>query len=145
MERMMAAHAITNVSKDMAVTVVRSYFDATYYKLQPTSKFVINLQSYIRSRVQHALADLHVLTKTNVEPIVQTPLTEWTNTIQSWMVKAVESTLEDAIQASFSNGIMTSNSLCSISSNKTWELWHDPVVPLQYLKHTWAALCTKKL
>lgn len=59
------------------------------------------------------LADLGIVTKTEVEGIVKTCLTKCTSTLQSQIVKTVESTLEDPIQVSnFSsnNGLKTAMS-----------------------------------
>lgn len=54
----------------------------------------------MRSEVERALADLRVVTKNDDEAIVDNRLIIWANTLQSQIVKNIEVTLEDVIQAS---------------------------------------------
>lgn len=57
----------------------------------------------MRSKLEHALAELEVVTKSDVEEIVENCLTKWTEHLQGQTVKAVESTFEDALQTNYFN------------------------------------------
>lgn len=95
-ERVMAVHTVTTGDGDMAGTVIKSDSDTTNYKLQPTSKSIITLASDTRSKIERAFADVSVLTKTDVERMVENRLTKWTNSVKWQTFKAVESTFENA-------------------------------------------------
>lgn len=60
--------------------------------------------------MERPLADLRVLTKTVFEGFVENCLIKWSNTLQLQIVKDVESTFKDALQARYFN---TNNDLKS--------------------------------
>lgn len=64
-------HTITIANKDMAGTPVKSDADATDYKLQPPSRYVVRPLSDKRSEVERTLAALEAVTKTDVKTIVE--------------------------------------------------------------------------
>lgn len=64
-ERLIAAHTVTKVNDDMAVTAVERDFLATDYKQKPLPKFFVKLPSYMTNDIECALADLLVVTKTD--------------------------------------------------------------------------------
>lgn len=102
-ERLMAAHSITRAIENMACTVVQSDSDATGDRPQPPSNSVIKPPLDMRRELKRALAHLSIMTKTDVEAIVQNRLTKCTNNLESLIFKSVDSTFEDALQASYFN------------------------------------------
>lgn len=97
MECVIAAHTDTNVTEEMAGTVVESKFDITDYKSKLPSKSVVKLPSDMRDEIDRTLPDLDVVTKTDAEAIIENSLTKWSNTLNSQIVRAVEFKLEDAL------------------------------------------------
>lgn len=81
-ESAMAGHTVPKATEDMVGTVVGSESDATDYKLQLPSRYVVKLPLGTRIEVEQALADFSVVTKTNVEVIFENRLTKWTKTLQ---------------------------------------------------------------
>lgn len=73
---------MTKDKEDMDGTVVESDSNASEQKQKPTSKFVVELPSNMKSEIERALDDHGVGTKTDVEAIVQSSLTKWTITLQ---------------------------------------------------------------
>lgn len=57
----------------------------------------------MRSEIERVLADLVVKTKPNVKAIAENCLTKCPNMLQSQVVKSVQCTLEEALQASYSS------------------------------------------
>lgn len=55
----------------------------------------------MRSKIERPLTDLGFVTRIPIEEIVECLLTNWTSALLSQIVKAVESTVEDALQASY--------------------------------------------
>lgn len=102
-ECVMAAHTVTKTNEDMACTLVKSDSDSTDYNPQPPSKSIVKPSYDMRSEIESALADFIVVTKTDVEPIVKNDVTKWTTTLQSQIVKAVESLFKNTMQTSYFN------------------------------------------
>lgn len=136
---MLAGHTVAKATEGMNETVVEIYSDATEYKPQVPSKSIVEPSSDIRSEIGHTLADISVVTKTDVKAIVENLLTKWTNTQHLQIFKAGDSTLQDALQASYSTQILASNPLCSKLSSKPWVEMSDLVVALQYPRAKFAA------
>lgn len=83
----------------MTCTIVESYHDATDYRLQPPLKSAVKQPSDTRRKIERALADFGVVSRTDVEAIVENRLTKWTNGLQLQVVKSIEPTLADALKA----------------------------------------------
>lgn len=65
----------------------------------------------MRSEIERVLTHLGVVTKEELERIVETYLTKWTSTLDWKIVKTVQFAFEDSLQASYSNpnnGLKTS-------------------------------------
>lgn len=72
----LAAHTVTSAAGDIPGTVVNSNSVDTYHKPQPPLKTVLKSLPDKRSKIKLVLADLGVVTKSNVEEIVESPLTK---------------------------------------------------------------------
>lgn len=103
MKRILAGHTVTRDTENMDTNAVESYSDATEYKPQPLSKYVVKPSSNKRTEIEGVFADMGVATKTNVETIVEAFLTKCTNTLLSHIVNTFESTFEGALQANYFN------------------------------------------
>lgn len=103
MECLLDAHTATKINEDMAGTVAEGNYHATDYKLQPPSNSAVKLLSATLSKIELALVNIGVVTKTDVEAIIENPLTKWTNTVQSQIVQGVEFTFKEASQANHFN------------------------------------------
>lgn len=82
----------------MAGTIANNFTDATNYdaidcNLQPPSKFVTQQQSVMKSEIELALVDVGIVTKTDVDTIVESHVTKSTSTIQLQIVKAFKFTI----------------------------------------------------
>lgn len=107
--------------EDMGGMLVESDSSGTDYQPQPPLKSVARPPSDMTSKIERVMPDRGVLTKTNVEAIVENCLTKWTDTLQSDIVKAVESTFEYAPQERvILTQILGLNPLWSTASNKRW-------------------------
>lgn len=80
-ECIMAAHTVTRANKDMAGSVFNIDPEAPSYKLQPPWSSV-KLSSDMRNDIGRALADLGVVTETNMRTIVKNCVTKWTSALQ---------------------------------------------------------------
>lgn len=92
----------------MAGTVIDSDPSATDYNLLPQLESVAKPPSDMKSKIECPLADLTVLTKNDIEAIVESLHNNWNNTLQSQIVKSFKSTFEYALQAlyfSLNNGL----------------------------------------
>lgn len=103
MELMKAAQTVSKANEDMSDTVSESDPDATGYKAQPLWKSVVKLPSDMTSKIERPLADLGVVTKTDVEVIVENYVSKRTNTLLSQILRAVESTFKDAFKRDILN------------------------------------------
>lgn len=81
-EGVTAVHKVTMANEEMAGTLVESDSDCTDYKPQTPSKSVVKPLSDMRSKIERALADLNVVTRTVIKEIVEERLTKWINTLQ---------------------------------------------------------------
>lgn len=97
----MAVNTLTKAS--MADNVVQSDANAIEYKPQPPSESVGKPLFNMRSEIENLLADLGVVTKTNVEVLVEGCLIKRPNTLRLQIVKAVEFTFQDTSQAKYFN------------------------------------------
>lgn len=70
---------------------------------QPPSRTVAKLSLDTRSGNEFVLSDLNDVKKANAEGIVESRLNKWINTLQSQIMRAVQPTYEDVLQASYSN------------------------------------------
>lgn len=102
-ERVIVVHTVTKTVEDLACSLVKSNYDATDYNLQTPSKFLFKPVSEMRSRIEHARAYIDIVTNVYVEEISKNCLSKWTNMIQSHIIKAVESSFENALQAGYCN------------------------------------------
>lgn len=64
MKRLKAVHIVTQANKDMTGTAIESDSDLTIYKLQQQLKYVVKPLYGMRGKIERALADLDVVTKT---------------------------------------------------------------------------------
>lgn len=78
----MAVQRVTKASEDMADTVAESDSNATDNKPQPLSKCVVKPLSDTESETEHTVADLGVVSRSNLEAFVENTLTKCTNTLQ---------------------------------------------------------------
>lgn len=67
------------------------------------SKPAVKLPPDTRSKMEHVIADLTVVRKADVVAIVESCLNMWTSTLQSHVVKAVQSTSEDTSPLNYIN------------------------------------------
>lgn len=102
-ERLLVAHTVMSTVEGMTRSVVESDFDNTENKPQPPSMFVAKSSTDTRSEIERILADLGIVTKAEVQSIVGTPMTKWTSRLQLLIFNAVEPTLGNALQFSYSN------------------------------------------
>lgn len=79
----MAARTVMLANEHRAGTIMKSESNATEYKPQPQLKSVVKPPLDKRSRIKHTLADLGVVTKTNVEEIVENLLSKCKTCLQS--------------------------------------------------------------
>lgn len=90
MKRVMASDTVSKACKYMACTFVESDSDITEHQLQLPLKSVVQPPPDMKSEIDVALTDLVVVTNSNDDEIVDNLLTEWSNTVQLQMFKAVE-------------------------------------------------------
>lgn len=93
MERMMAGHTGKRANNYIAGPVVESDSDGTLYKRLPLSMSVIRQPLDVRSEIERVLAYLGVVSNADAEAMDENRMAESTNTPQSYIVKAIESTL----------------------------------------------------
>lgn len=106
----LAVHTVMHAAKGMSGAFVKSGSDDNEHKARPSSKTFIKLSPYTKGEIAYVLDDLSVMTKAYVEAIVESRLTKWTSTLQSFTLMAVESTFEDALHSSYlslNNGLKT--------------------------------------
>lgn len=103
MERVLAFHTVTHAAEDMIGTVVESEFGDTEHKSPSPSKTVIRSSPDTRSETKHVLTDPAVVTKDDVRAIVESTLTRCTITLQSQVLKAIQSTFDGTIKAIYFN------------------------------------------
>lgn len=94
------AHIVNKAADDVTGTFIENDFDATEHKLELLSSPVVKLSSDKKSEIERVLTGLNLMTKTDVEMIVENSLTRWTTTLQSYIVKTVEFAFERTSQAS---------------------------------------------
>lgn len=125
----MAAHTVKKAKKDIACTVIESDPDATDYKPQQSLKSFVKPLFDLRSFIQHAIADLPVLTRTDVDGIVENHLSKCTNTLRSPILKAMESTLKEEWEANyFDSNIGLKSPLFNVVKQALGEVvWSDRV------------------
>lgn len=99
MKRVLAAHTFTNADLYMSGNVIESGSNAIYYKPQLLAKSIVKPPSNMKSKTGLALANLGLLTKIDVEEIVESRLTKCTKTLQSQTLKSVEFTFEEELQS----------------------------------------------
>lgn len=87
----------------MVSTFVERDYDDTENKQQAPSRTVVKSSPYMRREIEHKLCNLGFVTKADVMAIVQSRLSKWTSTVQSQIVKALESTFRDALQPNYFN------------------------------------------
>lgn len=98
MERVLATHTVTGSAESMSAPVLDSDSDDTKNKLQLPSNTVVRSSSNTKSKIEHVLANLDVLTKVYVEAIHESCLTKWTSTLQS-QIKVAEQALGEKVQS----------------------------------------------
>lgn len=87
----------TCAAEEMAGTVVRSDSNHMEHKSQAPSKTAGESSSDTRSEIEQVLADVSVVMKADVKPIVESGPMKLIITLQSNIVKDVEFTFEDAL------------------------------------------------
>lgn len=102
-ERVRADYTVTVAAEDFAGTVVESGSDVIKHKTQQLSKPVVKPLSDTRSEIKRVLAYLGVVTKNDVEVIVETRLTKWIRTLLLQILKTIESTIEYELKARYFN------------------------------------------
>lgn len=93
LERVMAVHTVTTANRDMTGIFVEIDSASTNFKLQPPLNSVVKPPSDMTSKIERALPDIEILTKTKVDQTVENCLTKCTKTLQSSIFKAFKSTL----------------------------------------------------
>lgn len=83
--------------EDLPGTIVKIESNNTKHKPQKLSKFVFKSSSDMKSGIKSALADLGVMTRTNVKTIAETYLAKKTNNLQVKIFKAIECRFEEAL------------------------------------------------
>lgn len=129
LERVMAAHTAIKAHEEASGAFVESDTDTMDGRQQQPLKSVDKPLSYTRSEIEHLLAYLIVMTRTNVEGIIKNHLVIRTKSLQPQIFKAVKSILEDTLQESYFNSNNSLNLLCSTSWNKPRAKCSDPVFP----------------
>lgn len=76
----------------MPSSIIEIYSKATEYKHQRLLKSIVKRFSDRGSKLEHSMADLGVLTRTDVKAKVKTCLTNWMQNSQSEIVKILEPT-----------------------------------------------------
>lgn len=113
-------HTVTSTADELAGTVIESNCNDSEHKLQLLWKIVAQSSLDTRREIKHILTDLGVMTRTDVEAIVESRLTKWKSTLQSKIIKSVESTFNETFQASNcnqSNGLKPPSSMLF---NRSW-------------------------
>lgn len=105
-EQVLELNKVTKATKEMAGTILVSDSEAIEHRLQLLLKSVVKLSPDMENRMERVFSQLAVLTKPNVEKMVQTGLIEETSTMLFDIVKTVKPTLEETLQA-----------CCAISNN----------------------------
>lgn len=103
MERVFAASTIREAAEDITATVTDADPDDTDPNLQLLSKPVAKTSSDTRNEIISVLADLGVLTKPEDDSIIKVCLAKLTDSLQSNIINAAESTFEDTLQLSDSS------------------------------------------
>lgn len=89
MECVLPAHTVNRAPEDMKGTVAKSDSDAFEHKLELHLWSAVKLWSDLRRKIERVLVSLSVVTKTEVEAIVETSLNKCTSNLQSQIVEAV--------------------------------------------------------
>lgn len=76
LESVMAVHTVTRINENATDNVVESDSKDTEHKLELPSKFVVQLEFDTRTDIAHVLADLRILTTTDVDAIVKNRLSQ---------------------------------------------------------------------
>lgn len=79
----------TSAAQNMAGSAIKSHIDDTQHKLQLPSKNLIKSSRSTRSKIEHELAELCVMTKAEVAVIVESTVTKWNSTLESKIRKVV--------------------------------------------------------
>lgn len=124
-------HTVTKATEDMDGTDIESSSSAIENRSKELLKSVLKLLSDKRSEIEPILEDLSVVTKASAETIVETRLTNWTRTLHTQVVKAVELTFEDALQASYYYSINPLKTAKVNLDQQTMAKWFDLIVHLQ--------------
>lgn len=88
-KRVMGVHTVPKANEDVTSTIVERNSDIIDYIGQPPSKSLAKLPSDTRSEIEHAITNLRVVMKTDVDSTFENLLTKWPNKLQSQIVKAV--------------------------------------------------------
>lgn len=80
--------------------IVQNDSDVSVYQPQLLSESIVKPASSSRTKIENVLADLVVETKTNVRTIFENHLTKWASRLQWRIVKDVELTFAETLQAS---------------------------------------------
>lgn len=99
MERLMAALTVTKANKDTIGTAVKRDSDAINYKQKKLSKSVAQADWQDQARTGRSWCR----DKSRRWGDIRNHLTKWIQTLQSLIAKAVESLLEEVLQASYFN------------------------------------------
>lgn len=128
----MSAYTVTRANEDMYGTVVENDSKATEHRQQLTQKTLDKLLSDMKNEIEPILAGIGVVKKTHVEAVVEDRLIKRTNTLQSEIGKAVDSTSEDSLQARFfnsTNGLKTN--ISNVSDQALWEEVQSGLAPTE--------------
>lgn len=73
MKRVLAAHSVNRATEDIICNLAEKDSDATENQLAPISKSYAKPLPRMRGEIEHILAALGVMMKTDVEAVVKTP------------------------------------------------------------------------
>lgn len=95
------AHAVNRATKYMTTTGTKSNSSSIEHKLHSLFKSVVIPLSGTKSKVKGILADLSLVTKADIDAMVETYFSRCTRTVMLQILKDLEITLENALQASY--------------------------------------------
>lgn len=128
------AKTVSKGDEDITGTVVEWNYDITNKKLHPLLRSVVRTTPDTRNEIPHALADIRVSMKTNIEKIVQNLQTKRISTQQTQILMPAVYTLEESFQASYSvmNNCLEFPVFKEVE--KCLARWFNPVISLQCLR-----------
>lgn len=102
-KHVLAGHRVTSAADDMSGTVVESKYDNAEHTPHPPSKTVVKASHHTINESKDVRDDLGVMTKADVEALIECRRTKCTRILQLQIVKAIKSPPEVKLHARYFN------------------------------------------